>query len=82
MKTLAYISKIGTYGSASFLAVNTEKGIYTTGQTSYSPISPRNSDIVASDMLKKALKETEIDVKSKGFTLVSEQEYYNQTYKG
>lgn len=81
MKTLAYISKVGTYGSASFLIVNTEKGIYTTGETAYSPISPRNADIVASDMLKKALKDTETDVKSKGFELVSESEFYNQTYK-
>lgn len=81
MKTLAYISKVGTYGSAAFLVVNTEKGIYTTGQTASSPVSPRNSDIVASDMLKKALKDTETDVKSKGFTLVSETDFYNQTYK-
>lgn len=82
MKTLAYISKVGSNGSASFVSVNLDKGIYTKGGTAYSGFSPYNADIVAFEMPKKALNDVETDVRNNGLEFVSQGEYYNQTYKG
>lgn len=81
MKTLAYISKVGSNGSASFVSVNLYRGIYTKGETAYSAFSAYNADIVAFEMLKKALNDVETDVRNNGLEFVSQQEYYNQTYK-
>ena len=82
MKTLAYISKSSTYGSCNFIIVNIEKNIYTNGQTASSVLSPRGANIVASGMLKNELKNIEIDLTSHGVTLVTQDEFYDATYKG
>ena len=82
MKTLSYISKSKTYGSCDFIIVNIEKSIYAKGQTASSVISPRGANIVASCMLKSELKNIEIDLTSHGITLVTQDEFYDTTYKG